>query len=37
MSKLDDLMIVGPDGSWIGFFDEEGNLYPLGSLKDLFG
>jgi len=37
MHKLNDNDIVGPDGSWIGFFDEEGNLYPLGSLKDLFG
>ena len=37
MYKLDDLTIVSPCGDIIGFFDEEGNLYPLGSLKDLFG
>ena len=37
MYKLDDLMIVSPCGDIIGFFDEEGNMYVLGSLEELFG
>lgn len=37
MYKLDDLTIVSPCGDIIGFFDEEGIIYKIGSLEELFG
>jgi len=36
MSKLDELMVVAPDGTIVGFFDEDGLLHPLGNLGALF-